>query len=104
MKKRLFVLFRPVARSSALSKIKSLVSVAVEDVTEGADRHYDDDVWKPHVTIASRDLNASKLGAVVEDLAADPVKEWTGVIDRLALILDNGHHELAHEVALPRMR
>ena len=94
------VLFRPVSRSGALSEMRSRVSNVVEPLSDGGDWHYGDDVWKPHVTISSRDLDPSKLAAIVEDLAADPVDEWVGSVDRLGLILDNGQHELAHEVRL----
>jgi 2'-5' RNA ligase len=83
------VLYLPVVRTAALSRVHAAVWQAVTPVAGDSIGYYHPDRWMPHITIGFGDVAPDRLAPIIAHLAARPF-DWEIKIDQFALIYDSG--------------
>jgi 2'-5' RNA ligase len=87
---------RTAVRTPELDGLRSAVADVVESGFGGISRYTTTATWNPHVTLASQGVEPERLGAVVDLLVEAAEAPWTGAIERLALVVEEGpRHRLA---------
>jgi 2'-5' RNA ligase len=83
------VLYLPVVRTAALSRVHAALWPAVASVASDSNSYYHPDRWLPHITIGFGDVSPERLAALIGPLAARSF-DWEIAIDQFALIYDSG--------------
>lgn len=92
---------RSVTRTPELDAAREAIAGAVGACMRGISRYTTTGTWNPHITLASQGVPRSQLGAVVDLLVEREEPPWQGRIERLALVVEQGHrHRLAASVEL----
>jgi len=90
------VIYIPVARNLALTKLHERVWTAVTPHSQGSAPYYAPAGWFPHITLAHKDITLDKLGPIVGWLHSQTIA-WTIPVDNLVMVSDeNGRHETQH--------
>ncbi len=89
------VLYLPVVRTEALSRLHAMLWAAIAPVAEGSDGYYHPDHWMPHITIGFGDVTPARLAPIIERLAARSFN-WDIGIDQFAVIYDSGAGQAVH--------
>jgi 2'-5' RNA ligase len=87
------ILYIPVIRSPALSRLHEEVWRGVTQTVPGAVAHYySPDEWVPHITLAHGDIDPDKLAEIVRVLSQRNF-HWELTVNNLALIYDTGKEQ-----------
>jgi 2'-5' RNA ligase len=78
------VLYTPVVRSDALTRLHRSLFDAFDDIGAGVDGHYYPEAWLPHITLCNRDLTPEVLGELVASMATARAISWRLNLDRVA--------------------
>jgi 2'-5' RNA ligase len=87
------ILYIPVIRSPALSRLHEEIWRGVTQTVPGAVAHYySPDEWVPHITLAHGDIDPDKLSEIVRVLSQRNF-HWELTVNNLTLIYDTGKEQ-----------
>lgn len=87
------IIYIPVARNMALTKLHERVWTAVNPHSQGSVAYYAPDGWFPHITLAHSDITPDNLGPILTWLHGQTIA-WTIPVDNFTLVVEeNGRHE-----------
>ncbi|HEY0080051.1 MAG TPA: 2'-5' RNA ligase family protein [Pyrinomonadaceae bacterium] len=84
------VLYIPIVRSPALSALHEKLWLRIPRVADStATRHYQPEMWVPHITLAHGDLDYAQLSAIVLAFSERQF-HWEINVNNLSMIYDTG--------------
>jgi 2'-5' RNA ligase len=87
------ILYVPIVRAPALSKLHQELWDEVRQSTPGAVSHYyQPESWVPHITLAQGDIDQDKLAEIVRRLSARNF-HWELTVNNITMIYDTGREQ-----------